>query len=169
MKNEFAKASETICERLKQFVCALTGIPNYQLAMNMNTPNQNLEPRWASYLKSAVWISPALFVWMACCVFVVPKLKDVGEVSKTELPELIRFQLVVADTIRMNFLLVALIFLVSLFLLEWRWRGWSRYRRLLLGIMGFCLNFFTFFFLASLLVYAVLVAAHLESHLGHPH
>ncbi len=164
LRTEFARAGETIYEQLKRLFCALAGIPNYQLATNMNTSNQNLEPGWATYLKSAALIFPAIFVWVGSLVFVVPKLKDVSAASNTQLPEFIQFQLAVADVIRMNILLGSLIFLTALVLLEWRWRGWSRFRRLLFGIVGFCLNFSALVFLASLLVYAVLVA----SHLAHP-
>ena len=164
LKPEFAKVGETIHERLKRLFCALGGIPEYQLATNMNVPNQNPEPGWATYLKSAVWIFPAIFVWIGCMVFLVPKLKEVGAVAKTQLPQSIQFELAVADLIKNNFLLGALIFLTMLVLLEWRWRGWARYRRLLSGIVGFCLNCSALFFLASLLVFAVLVA----SQLAHP-
>ena len=165
LRREFIKASTPIHERLKQIVLTLAGIPNYQLATNMNASNPNTEPRWATYLKSAVWIFPALFVWIGCFVLVLPKLKEVCAVSHTKLPGLILFQLAVADAIRKNLLLGALIFLAALVLAEWRWRGWSRYRRLLFGIAGFCLNFSALFFLASLLVLAVLAA----SNLAHPH
>jgi len=161
LKNEFAMAGETINELLKRLLCALAGIPNYQLATNMNTSNSNPERGWVTYLKSAVWIFPALFVWMGCCVFVVPKLKELSSISKTELPQLIQFELAVADVIKMNFLLGALMFLTVLVLLEWRWCGWSRYRRLFFGIAGFFLNFSALFVLASLLVYAVIVASRL--------
>ena len=164
LKPEFAKVGEPIHERLRRLFCALSGIPDYQLATNMNTSNSNLERGWVTYLKSVVWIFPALFVWIGCMVLVVPKLKEVGEVSKTHLPPLIEFELAVADLIKNNFLLGALIFLTALILLEWRWRGWARFRRLLFGIVGFCLNFSALFFLASLLIFAVLVA----SQLAHP-
>jgi hypothetical protein len=164
LQPEFARAGDAIFEQMKRLFCAFAGIPTYQPAMNMNIPNSSLEPRWATYLKSAAWIFPAVFVWIACCVFVVPKLKELGYASQMELPNLISFQLAVADAIRMNFLLGSLIILIALVLVEWRWHGWSRYRRLLFGIAGFCLNFSALCFLASLLVYAVLVA----SHLAHP-
>jgi len=164
LNNEFAKAGETVFECLKQFFCAFAGIPNPQLVTNMNTPQQNPEPRWVTYLKSAAWVLPAGFIWMGCMVFVVPKLKEVGVASKMELPQLITSELNVADFIRNNFLLGSLIFLALLIMLEWRWRGWARFRRLFFGIIGFCLNFSALFLLATLLIFAVLVA----SQLAHP-
>ena len=63
LQPEFARAGETIYEQLKRLVCALAGIPNYQLATNMNTSNSNLEPSWATYLKNAAVILPGLFFW----------------------------------------------------------------------------------------------------------
>ena len=70
LKTEFAKVTGTIYEQLKQIVCAVAGIPNYQLATNMNLPNQNLEPRWATYFKSAALIfRPFLSGWVRWCLW----------------------------------------------------------------------------------------------------
>src|SRR4051812_20336452 len=49
LKTEFAK-SFTIFDRLKEVVLTLAGIPNPNLATNMNT--SHTEPAWATYLKA---------------------------------------------------------------------------------------------------------------------
>ena len=72
---EFALVGETVHEQLKRLVCAFAGIPNYQLATNMNTSNSNLEPCWATYLKNAAGILPGLFFWIGSLVLIVPKLR----------------------------------------------------------------------------------------------
>ena len=127
----------------------------------MNFAIQNAEPGWKTYLKSAAVVLPTLFVWLGCCVFVVPKLKELGSLSKTEFPQVIRFELAVADIIKLNFLLGTLLVLTVLIVMEWRWHGWARHRRLLFGLVGFFLNLSALFVLASLLVYAVMVASRL--------
>jgi hypothetical protein len=161
LQTEFAKVRETIYEQLKQFICAVAGIPNYQLATNMNIPNQNLEPRWATYLKSAALIFPAIFVWVGSCVFVVPKLKEICAVSGTTFPKPIWTALVLSDFIRNNLILGTMVILAALILLEWRSRRWPRYRRLVFGIAAFSLNFFALALIATMLVFAVPAGANL--------
>ena len=77
LRTEFARAGEPIYERMKQLFCAFAGIPNYQLATNMNTSNSNLEPGWATYLKNAALVLPGCFFWVGSLIFVVPKLKEI--------------------------------------------------------------------------------------------
>jgi hypothetical protein len=73
LNNEFVKAGETIQERVKKMIYALAGIPNLQPVTNMNTPNPNSEPRWATYAKAGAFIFPAAFMWLFTVVFVLPK------------------------------------------------------------------------------------------------
>src|ERR1017187_123363 len=164
LKTEFAKAGETIYEQLKQFICAVAGIPNYQLATNMNIPNQNLEPGWATYLKSAALILPAIFVWVGSLVFVVPKLKEICAVSGTTFPKPIWTALALSDFLKNNLILGTMVILAALILLEWRSRRWPRYRRLIFGIAAFSLNFIARALIASLLVFAVIAGANLLQH-----
>jgi hypothetical protein len=161
LKTEFAKVRETIYERLKSLVCALAGIPNYQLATNMNTSNENLEPGWATYLKSAAMIFPAIFVWIGSCVFVLPMLREICEVSGTTFPKLIQTALGISDFIKNHFILGFAAILAALILLEWRSRGWPRYRRLFFGIAAFSLNFIALALIAIMLVFAVIAGNNL--------
>lgn len=89
LKSEFAKVGGTIFDQLKRILFALAGIPNYQLATNMNTANQNSEPGWATYLKSGALILPAIFCWLGACVFVVPKLKAICAASGMHFPQIL--------------------------------------------------------------------------------
>ena len=161
LQTEFAKASETIYEQFKQFFCAVAGIPNYQLATNMNVPNQNPEPRWATYFKSAAWVIPAIFIWVGSLVFVVPKLKEICQVSGTELPKVVLTALALSDFCKSNFILGAVVTLAALVLLEWRARRWPRYRRMFFGITAFSLNLFALILITTMMVFAVLAAANL--------
>ncbi len=164
LQTEFAKAGETIYEQLKQFICAVAGIPNYQLATNMNIPNQNLEPRWATYFKSAALIFPAIVVWVGSLVFVVPKLKAICAVSGTELPKVVLTALALSDFCKNNLILGALVMLAALVLLEWRSRGWPRYRRVVFGITAFSLNLVAMILITTMMVFAVIAAANLLHH-----
>ena len=63
LKNEFAKVGGTKTAQVKHPVLALAGIPNQYLDTNMNTPSANIEPRWTTYLKAAVFLLPAAYSW----------------------------------------------------------------------------------------------------------
>ena len=164
LQTEFAKVRETIFERLKRLFCAFAGIPHYQLATNMNISNSNLEPSWATYLKSAALIVPAIFVWVGSCIFVVPKLKEICAVSGTLFPKPVILALTLSDFVKNNFILETLLTLVALILLEWRSPRWPRYRRLVFGVAAFSLNLVALILITTMMVFAVLAAANLLQH-----
>jgi type II secretory pathway component PulF len=149
---------------MKKLFCAFAGIPNYQLATNMNTSNSNLEPGWATYLKSAALIFPAIFVWVGCCVWVVPKLKEICVVSGTRFPEPIWTALALSEFCKNHFFLGAIPLLAALILLEWRSRRWPRYRRLVFGIAAFSFNFIALVLITTMMVFAVVAGANLLPH-----
>jgi hypothetical protein len=159
LKPEFAKVGKPIHERLRRLFCAVAGIPDYQLATNMNVSNQNLEPRWATYLKSAAWIFPAILVWTFSVVLVLPRLKWICETSSMSFPKPILTALAVSDFIKNNLILETAVILAALIFVEWRLRLWPRYRRLVFGVAAFSLNLIVLVLMAGLLVLAVVVAA----------
>jgi len=161
LKTEFAKAGETIYEQLKQLVYALAGIPNHQLAVNINASIRNLEPGWATYMKSAALAIPAVFIWVGSCIFVIPKLKEICAAADTAFPKPVMLALNVSDLVKSNFILGSLTVLTVLVLLEWRWSRWPRYRRMIFGIGAFMLNFIALALIATLLVFAVVAGASL--------
>ena len=163
LKTEFAKAGETIYEQLKRLVYALAGIPDHQLAMNTNASNQNLEPGWATYLKSAALAIPAVFIWVGSCCFIIPKLKEICAAAGTAFPKPVVLALNMSDLVRNNFILGSLTVLTALVLLEWRWPRWPRYRRMIFGIAAFMLNFIALAIIATLLVFAVVAGASLAN------
>jgi hypothetical protein len=164
LQPEFARAGETIYERLKRLLCARAGIPNYQLATNMNTSNANIEPGWTTYLKSAALIIPAVLVWVGSCVFVVPKLKEICEHSGTHFPQLVLAALKVSAFVIDNFIIAALLFLAGLVWLEWRSHRWPRYRRVVFGITAFSVNLIALILITAMMVFSVIVAANLLPH-----
>jgi hypothetical protein len=164
LRTEFSRAGETVYERLKQLFCAFAGIPNYQLATNMNTSNSNPEPGWATYLKNAAVVLPAFFFWIGSLIFVVPKLKEIYAASGTHLPPPLLIVLQVTDIIRINMIWITIALLAALVLLEWRARWWPRYRRMVFGVIAYFLNFTTLILLSLLAVAAVLAASNLLPH-----
>src|SRR6185437_5658332 len=77
LRNEFSKVGETneAFARLKYYFFSLTGIQNPTLATNMNT-SSNLEPAWATYLKSGAFALPATLLWLFVAIFVFPKFNE---------------------------------------------------------------------------------------------
>src|SRR5713101_7631934 len=63
--------------RAKHAILTLAGIPNHYFNTPMNTPPSNIEPGWATYLKAAASLVPAVFLWAISVVFVMPKLKQI--------------------------------------------------------------------------------------------
>lgn len=158
LQAEFAKVGGTAFEKIKQLFCTLAGIPNPQLVTNMNTSLHKFEPRWATYLKSTVFVLPALGLWLACCVFVLPKLKEICSAAGLTFPTAVRAALTGSDLVKNNFILLALGASAILILLEWRSHRWARYRRLVFGVLVFGLNSAVLVLFAILLVLACIAA-----------
>ena len=161
LKPEFAKVRETVYERMKRLYYRLAGIQNYQLATNMNTSNQNLESRWATYAKSAAIIVPAIFVWAGFCIYVLPKLRQVCDASGMVVWRPVMTAMALTDFIRINFIVMSVLVIAALTLLEWRSDWWRRYRRPVLGVAAYSFNVLVLALMAALAVLAVAAAAHL--------
>ena len=164
LQPEFARAGGTIFERLKQIICSLAEIPNYQLATNMNTSNSNPEPGWATYSKSAALIFPAIVIWLGSLVLVMPKLKEICAASGTALPKLVLMALTLSELVKNNFILGTLAVLAVLIFLEWRSSRWPRYRRMVFGIAAFSVNLIALILITTMMVFAVLAAANALHH-----
>src|SRR4051812_30167700 len=140
LTDEFAKVGETneTFARIKYFFLTLAGIQNPTLATHMNSsyPTVNFEPRWATYLKSAAFLLPAVILWTLMVFFVVPKLRDICYQAGITLPAV--YGLVF--TMMEHSLLVCGSLVGALALLEWRSDRWPRYRRAAFGIAVFALN-----------------------------
>jgi hypothetical protein len=167
LTNEFSKIGESNAAftRIKYFLLTLAGVQNPILATNMNTsyPNTNFEPRWATYLKSAAFLLPAITLWMAVVVFIVPKLREICGQAGVALPAVygLVFSLMQHGVLIGGTLIAALIFL------EWRSDRWPRYRRAAFGIGVFALNSAVLILISFLVVFAVIAAvkiSHPQTH-----
>jgi hypothetical protein len=169
LKVEFEKIAATMKARewVEHAVLVLAGIPHARLANNMNTPHTILEPRWATYLRAAAFLVPAVGLWMFSAVFVVPKLQQIC--LDAGLPGSGRFWSVTHSNI-----VTTLVFkeygivifggvMLVLFLLEWRSGQWPRYRRATVGVGTFLLNSFILVSIFMMFI-AVMVAAPALAH-----
>ncbi|HEU5397599.1 MAG TPA: hypothetical protein VFV81_10545 [Verrucomicrobiae bacterium] len=159
LKSEFARAGETISERWRRWIRAPAGLPEYQLATNMNA--QNPEPGWATYLKSAALILPAIAFWIAACIFVVPKLKEICAASSTQLPVPVNLALTISQSFKEYFIYFAVGTLAAVVLLEWRLHWWPRYRRWVFRTIAYSVNLIALVLLCTLLLAAVMAGARL--------
>jgi len=166
LKSEFSKTGETAYEHWKQTIGTLMGIPDYQLStnMNMHTPLPASEPRWATYGKAMAWVFPAMVLWVGSLVMVMPKLKNLCQVSHTVLPKPMVFVLALTDLLKSNLVPVLLVAGLVLVALEWRARGWGQRRRLVLGVAAFLLNSFVLVLISAMLVLAIIAGSNLLPH-----
>ncbi len=163
LEREFDKvgATKQAQARVKRAILTLAGIPNHYLNPPMNTSHSNLEPAWATYLKAAAFLVPAVFLWAISVVFVMPKLKQIcGEAGGLALPAIIRIMIGLAE----NGVLIAGAIILMLILLEWRSSKWPRYRRAAVGIGAFLLNSVVLISIFMMVVTALLVAPALLHH-----
>ena len=149
LKEEFAKIRNRTSARVKDAIFALAGIPNQYSDPSMAT--SNAEPRWATYLKAAAFVAPAIVLWVLSVFFVVPKLKQIcDQAGGYPLPGFIRVILGLTE----NGIWISAAIMLLLGLLEWRSTNWPRFRRATVGVGTFVLNsvilisIFTLFVLA---------------------
>jgi hypothetical protein len=163
LETEFKKVGglKEAQNRVRQTLLTFAGVPNHYLDTAMNTPDSNpfIEPRWATYLKAAAYIAPAVCLWCLSLIYVVPEVVFLSRhASRTALPELMRENLGFSNFIKDNLLVLAGLGILALILLEWRAKVWPRYRRATLGLAAFLLNFTFLISLFLFFVAAVLVA-----------
>jgi hypothetical protein len=164
LTTEFAKIGETndMVARIKDFFLTLAGIPNASLATNMNSssPNTNIEPAWATYVKSGAFMFPATLVGMFVLVFIFPKFKQICEQGGVAMPGIYGLVLALTE----HAFLVCSAIIAVLALLEWRNKSWPRYRRAVFGVGVFTVNFAVMALVTSMVVFAIIAAVELSRH-----
>jgi len=168
LKNEFAKAGVPIHERLRQFIFSVAGIPNYQLATNMNTNPPNIEPRWATYAKAGTFLFPALIMWLLTVVFVLPKAAEICQAAGTtvfsfehSVPAIIRAWAAIGQAmifLTSHWFIIGGAIVLAFGLLERYFNRWPRYRRVAIGAGVFLFNAVVLVSL-TLMIISILVAA----------
>ncbi len=143
-------------ERFNRVFHILAGIPNSYLETNMNasTSPPNTEPRWATYLKTTVFVAPAICLWTFSVIFLVPKLQRICHETGVALPSVYRGTAFIAD----NLTLIVCAVVLVLALLEWRSSRWPRIRRVSLGGAVFLVNAAVLALITFMVVVALLAA-----------
>jgi hypothetical protein len=155
LNDEFKKI--TGIKRFKRSLLTLAGIPNRYL-MNTSDPNSNIQPGWATYLKAALLVGPAFFFWGLAMVKIVPSLQGLSHDAGFTWPAFSRFNIGMVELIKDHFFYLVSGVILSLILLEWRSAIWRRYRRAVIGLTAFILNFSLLISLFLIIVTAVIVA-----------
>jgi hypothetical protein len=157
LRMEFRKVRYTeIMLQLKNGLLTLLGIPNYNLATNMNTstPICNVEPRWATYFKASAFLAPSLILWIFSCVFLMPKLKEICGHAGFALPTLLQATLFASS----HGALISIGLILLFVLLEWRLSAWPKYRRAVISSGVFLVNALVLLVI-TMMVFSALVAA----------
>lgn len=161
LTHEFKKITGTkeVRERMKHSVLTLAGIPNhYPTSMNTSDPNSNIDPGWATYLKAALFVAPAVCLWDLALVKCVPMFKYLSDQAGTSLPEFSRINIGIAELIKDNCFYLVSGVILALILLEWRFANWPRYRRAAIALTAFILNSSLLISLFQILVTGAIVA-----------
>lgn len=148
LKKEFGKIRAfSLFARSMRALLAFAGVPNHQLVTGMNDSSNPLEARWATYLRSAVFLAPALALWVLAAVFVIPRVNYIwtqmavaNHGADTKFDEILRFDNAIGNLAKDNLLLIAVGLVLLLGLMEWRFKFWPRFRRAFLGTGVFLLN-----------------------------
>lgn len=156
LKEEFKKigGGRRLQKRVKRAFFTFAGIQNQYLAISMNTSHSNIEAGWATYLKAAVFVLPAISLWAFSAVFLFPKLNQICRDAGVPMPTACQIALFLTHYA----LAVLVAFILALAMLEWRLGNWSRYRRTSIGVMAFLLNS-AVLALITLMVFLALIAA----------
>ena len=138
------------------------------LGTPMNTPPSNIEPGWATYLKAAASLVPAVFLWAVSVVFVMPKLKQICSsavgVGDASFWKVTHFNFGIMSLFQDYGIFIAGATILLLILLEWRSSKWPRYRRTAVGLGAFLLNSVVLVSIFMMVVTAMVVAPALLHH-----
>ena len=156
----FDKTSGTkkAAERVKRAILTLAGIPNQYPTILMNTSNCTIEPRWATYIKAAGFLVPAVSLLAFSSVFLVPKVQQICRDAGLAVPILFRIVIAMVLNIREHGMLIVGAILLMLALLEWRSGKWPRYRRSSIGFGVFVVNSAVLVLITAMFTLALMAA-----------
>jgi heme/copper-type cytochrome/quinol oxidase subunit 3 len=167
LQSEFEKApaARKRQSRIRHAVLVLAGA-NPQMEVNdMNAPkNSNArEPGWATYVKGAVFLIPAVSLWAVSAVFLFPKVQQLCRDARLPDSGGEDLELISAIMQRSYHLLeyglwIAVAVVAALIVLEWRSKRWPRYRRAAVGTTVFLLNSAVLLLITVTLTIALLAA-----------
>jgi hypothetical protein len=155
--------------RAKNAVLSFAGIPNHCLFMN--DASLKLDSRRATYLRSVLFLLPALALWFVAAIYVTPQFTSLWQKAYTYNDEniagfakFLRFDSNVMYLLKDNIFWLAAFGILVLGLLEWRSGKWPRYRRAVMGAGVFLVNFVVLFSFAVMFLAATLAATQFAVH-----
>lgn len=145
LKNEFEKVgTRQARQQVKRFILTLAGVPNQFADGSMSASFPQTEPWWATYFKSAISVTPGVFLWILSAVFIIPKVvmicDQAGMASTGAFWDVTRASIGTTVFFIQHGMLIACGLGVVLGLLEWRSSQWRLWRRGVLGLGAFLLN-----------------------------
>jgi hypothetical protein len=158
-----------VITRVKNAVLSFAGIPNHPLIMN--DAALKLDSRWTTYLRSVLFLLPALVLWSMAAIYVTPQFTSLWQKACTyndeniaDFTKFLRFDSNVMYLLKDNVFWLAVFGILALGLLEWRSDKWPRYRRAVMGAGVFLVNFVVLFSFAVMFLAATLAATQLAVH-----
>ena len=157
-------------QKAKRALLTLAGIPQPHLntAMNSSVNTTNIEPAWATYFKNSAFAGPAILLWAASAVFVLPKLeqicRDAGIGGDFSLWRVTHSNFAAMQLFREYGIFCLVAVAVIFALLEWRSVQWPRYRRVTLGMLAFGLNLIVLLSVFVMIITATAAAPALLQH-----
>ncbi len=125
--------------------------------MNADASTVELRPRWPTYFNAVIFLLPAVISWGFACVFLVPKVVELGEragIARSAAARIWNPAIFLVHYGRS--LLVAVI--LAVVLLECFSRAWRRYRGTGAGVVVWLLNVTVLFGLTALFTVALIAA-----------
>ena len=165
LQNEFKKVS-AFNRVVARAALAFAGVPPHYTAMNDSS--SRLESRWATYLRSAAFLLPAVCLWMLSSIYVVPAFKSILERADLRnvgwLLQINRVIFGLMDQFKDHFIWIICATGLVLCLLERRSDRWPRFRRAALGSSVFMLNLITLLSLFVMFIAATIAAGEFSQH-----
>jgi hypothetical protein len=114
----------------------------------------DVEPGWKTYLKSIIFVSPAVAAMWFACLNLLPKLEEIwAQAGYYDVTARGIIAVFVGWTEHIS--IIAITLGVFLIVLEWGSPAWRRHRRMVVGVAVFLVNAAVLFFMTSMLLYAL--------------
>jgi hypothetical protein len=158
--------SQHMAVRAKNVMLSFAGIPDHYVSMD--GPAFKLDSRSATYLRTLASLLPIVILWLLASVYVTPQFnklwQNAGTYTALPFGNIVHFNFAAMFFVKDHVFLIAGMVILVLALLEWRSRGWPRYRRAVIGAGVFAVNLTIVLSFAIMFLGATLTASWLSPH-----
>lgn len=130
--------------------------------MSTTPSDANIEPRWRTYLRAAVFAAPAMLAWGFARVYLFPKFTEICSAARLHTTPLdglwYTTWVLMRQSLPIWVALILIFVLLGLF-----GGGWARYRRLTVGIFAWVVNVIVLFGLTVMLILSLIAASSMAS------